>query len=98
MTNWFIQQAGFSSTKKILPKSWRARKNQYLRPKRNGKKWGKFRMSCLLRAWFGTATGGCFTTALPTKTSASQRRRCFKRHLGRAGRLVKRRKQVSLTI
>src|ERR1022692_1949339 len=72
-TNWCIPQGGFSSTRTIPLKFWRDRTNQYLRPRKNGKRWGKFRMSYLLRAWFETATVGCFTMALLTQTSASPR-------------------------
>ena len=74
--------------KTIRRKSWRVRKSRSLRLRQNGKRWGRFRMSYLLRAWFGTATAGCFTTAVPTKTSASQRHQCTKHHL--AGRLLRR--------
>src|SRR5271167_1097158 len=78
MTNWCIQQAGFSSTKKIPPRSWRVRTNPYLRPRRNGKRWAKFRMSYSWRAWFEMAADGCFITALPTNTSALPPHQYFK--------------------
>jgi len=57
-------------------------------PETEWEKEGRFRMSYLLRAWLGTATAGSFTTAVRTKTSASQRHQCTKHHL--AGRLLRR--------
>ena len=57
----------------------RVRNSQYLRPIRNGKRWGKSRTSYLLRGWFETASAGCFTTAGLTRISASQRRKSSSR-------------------